>query len=606
MTFPFISRVEIENFRNLHGLQADLAANTVLVGENRAGKSNLVHALRIVLDPSLPDSQRMLRAEDFWDGLDQAFSGNRIVIRMDLQGFDNDSVAESVLGDCIVGSFPLTARLTYEFRPRSKIQGGVAASTESDYEFVIYGGSDEAHQVGSQVRRWLSLTVLPAMRDAEEQLQAHRRTLLRPLIDRVRPLLQAEAMEEARALLDDASGKLLAQAPVMKLQGSINDRLVDMVGRHQAVATKLAFASSDPQQLLRSLRLFLDEGKTRAMGDASLGTANLIYLCLLLQELDERLRERASAGTLLAIEEPEAHLHPHVQRLLFRYALRRDHSIVVTTHSTHIASVAPLRALRVLRTDKDGTSRMHGIDGAGLSEAEVMDVERYLDVTRAEMVFARGIIFVEGPTEEFLVPAFARFEMERRGLGSSLDEIGITVCSVSGTDFRPYWRVTAPSGWAIPRVVITDGDAGVHSGVRCVQGLIRGARLLQNSEAEKAASAGDEAGPRAALEAEGIFVGATTTLEQDLLASLASEVKETYAGLISPTSSISKRVNFSSAVESASAGDVQGVATMLARIEEIGKGRFAQRLASAVTAAHEPPPHIKRALARIFDLVRHA
>lgn len=606
MTFPFISRIEVENFRNLHGLRADLAANTVLVGENRAGKSNLVHALRIVLDPSLPDSHRVLRAEDFWDGLDQAFSGNRIVIRMDLQGFDNDPVAESVLGDCIVGGFPLTARLTYEFRPRSKIQGGIAASTESDYEFVIYGGSDEAHQVGSQVRRWLSLTVLPAMRDAEEQLQAHRRTLLRPLIDRVRPLLQAEAMEEARTLLDDASGKLLAQAPVMKLQGSINDRLVDMVGRHQAVATKLAFASSDPQQLLRSLRLFLDEGKTRAMGDASLGTANLIYLCLLLQELDERLRERASAGTLLAIEEPEAHLHPHVQRLLFRYALRRDHSIVVTTHSTHIASVAPLRALRVLRTDKDGTSRMHGIDGAGLSEAEIMDVERYLDVTRAEMVFARGIIFVEGPTEEFLVPAFARFEMERRGLGSSLDEIGISVCSVSGTDFRPYWRVTSPSGWAIPRVVITDGDpVTLKSGVRCVQGLIRGARLFQNAEAERAALEGEEDGPRAALEAEGIFVGATTTLEQDLLAALSSEMKETYAGLISPTS-VLKRLNFTNAVDSACTGDVQGVATMLARIEDIGKGRFAQRLASAVTAAHEPPPHIKRALARIFDLVPHA
>jgi len=63
----FLSRIRIENFRNFHKLDVYLSSSTV-VGENNMGKSNLLLALRLVLDPRLPDSARQLREEDFWDG----------------------------------------------------------------------------------------------------------------------------------------------------------------------------------------------------------------------------------------------------------------------------------------------------------------------------------------------------------------------------------------------------------------------------------------------------------------------------------------------------------------------------------------------------------
>jgi putative ATP-dependent endonuclease of OLD family len=63
-----ISRVQIENFRNFRAVDIPLSTNAVIVGENKTGKSNLPHALRLVLDPTLPDTARKLREEDFWDG----------------------------------------------------------------------------------------------------------------------------------------------------------------------------------------------------------------------------------------------------------------------------------------------------------------------------------------------------------------------------------------------------------------------------------------------------------------------------------------------------------------------------------------------------------
>src|SRR2546425_12817280 len=120
MKTPFISRVEITNFRNFKSLRLDLEPTAVVVGENMAGKSNFLEALRLVLDPSLPDSARKLRSEDFWDGLPKPFAGNIIQINVFINGFEENEGACAILSDCVVS--PETALLTYQFRPRRRIE----------------------------------------------------------------------------------------------------------------------------------------------------------------------------------------------------------------------------------------------------------------------------------------------------------------------------------------------------------------------------------------------------------------------------------------------------------------------------------------------------
>jgi putative ATP-dependent endonuclease of OLD family len=86
-----ISRIQISNFRNFASVDFSVGHHSVIVGENKIGKSNLVYALRLVLDPSLPDSARKLRVEDFWDGLKRPLGNDdRISISVDLMDFEDD------------------------------------------------------------------------------------------------------------------------------------------------------------------------------------------------------------------------------------------------------------------------------------------------------------------------------------------------------------------------------------------------------------------------------------------------------------------------------------------------------------------------------------
>ena len=126
---------------------------------------------------------------------------------MYLRGFEQNRAAKSVLADCIVGTNPLTALLTYQYRPRKGIQA--YNSGEVDYEFVVFGGLDEKTKVAGEVRKYLAIVILPALRDAETDLQTWKKSPLRPLLDRVRKLIDPEKLK-AMALVRDKLGFQLA------------------------------------------------------------------------------------------------------------------------------------------------------------------------------------------------------------------------------------------------------------------------------------------------------------------------------------------------------------------------------------------------------------
>ena len=593
-----LSRIRITNFRNFHDFNVRLGRTSVVVGENSVGKTNLIFALRLILDPRLPESSRQLREEDFWEGLPQPVQSRaEIEVAVEFQDFQNEKSIFAILQPyCVIGPAPDTARLTYRFRPKSHLVNHPDLSI-NDYEFLVFGGIDEKNRLDFDVRRWIPIEVLPALRDAESDLAAWRQSPLRPLIEKLD--IDHATLEEVACRIDDATEHLLADDEIQQLVLKIQERISKMVGGVRAIETSLGFTPTVPERLARELRLFGDGTRQRRVGELSLGLNNVLYLALLALELERKDDASERASTTLAIEEPEAHLHPHLQRLVFRDFLRRKSPLVLTTHSPNIASVAPLASIVLLRDDPngDGTKGTSTYE-AGFSEQEVADLERYLDATRAEVLFARGVILVEGAAEMFLVPEIAA------GIGKPLDQHGITVCSVHGIDFMPYAKLLGPKGLNIPFVVLTDGDWRMTSGgERVSAGLRRAVRLASVLSPDQSADLVNMYDQRQwdtlceAANQMGIFVG-DDTLEVDLFnggqgQAMVGSMAE--LGLTTASTKVLRQISERGGPLSGADSD-----TLLKLVERLGKGRVSQRLASQIDAA-KAPVYIKESISKIVE-----
>lgn len=578
-----ISALRISNFRNFQNLVVDpFPRNAIVVGENGAGKSNLLAALQLVLDPTLPPSARRLKETDICAATLAVTPLADIEVRVvvEIQGFENSTGALSQFDGWIVSKTPLTARVTYVWRMEDSA-GDVTEETSEvgahDFVWRVFGGSDEARDA-SRIVDELPLTVVPALRDAARDLANWRTSPLAAIVE-MRPPSRT-VIDMALATIGEATDKIAADTALLATGTSLKTRLDDMSGKHLGIEPTMGVAASRGEQLVRSLRLFIDGSRSRDVSDTSTGGANVVYLALLLERLALRTEDDAQLDFVLGVEEPEAHLHPTLQRKLFGFLLRTYTKVVLTTHSPSIAAVADLASIVLLRSDAAArVTAAKTITTADLAPEELADLDRYLDTSRAEFLFAKAVVLVEGIADVYVLRSIA----ER--LGFDLDAWGVVVAGVQGTDFGPYRKLLGPAGFDIPHVVVTDGDQDVQVPL---SGLVRAARLIGGVDGAAleakvvAFRGGDTTVDAGALYSDaagaGIYVG-QHTLEIDMCPLLGTQLARAITFLLSPdaTTDPVQRVN-----DLLSSNTREDRHSLLLAVENVSKGRLGQRVANEI------------------------
>lgn len=467
-----ISRVVIRNFRSFSHLDVTIAPGTTcVIGENNAGKTNFLHAIRLCIDAGLSSTYRSLAPNDIHSAVDTAHP-EQVLIGLEITDF-----ADKTNEEALVGAWqhkPGLARVIYRYRPKLSVREDLEAGeiepgelTREDYHWEITGGGDPKHDladipwdqdVGSSIRfsdlQSFLVVFLPALRDVESDLRQFRSSPLARLIDAME--IEPDEQEKLLDALREANKEIAAADTIDKIAKAIDASFKKVTGPAFSMDVALGLAEPSFQAIVRALRILLTNAAMQDFDPSSngLGLNNILYVSILIEYFHKRVALQKSAGQIILFEEPEAHLHPQLQLTLFKALSALPFQSILSTHSTHITANAPLGSYVVLsQTGGPAIASSIPAEDAGLEQPEIHDLERYLDATRSNLLFARKVILVEGPAELFLIPALLKHVKD-----IDLDRDGISVIPIYGVHFDVYAKLFSEQALPKKCAIITDGD----------------------------------------------------------------------------------------------------------------------------------------------------
>ncbi|MCL6452187.1 MAG: AAA family ATPase [Alicyclobacillus sp.] len=464
-----IERVVIKNYRSIRDLAFEPASLCALIGENNAGKSNILRALNLVLGETWP-SDRSFTDDDFY----QHDRSNEILIQV---VFDTGVEVERYGKVVKVFGFRLTCG-QYKRATKNKKAGDLKS------EFICLNQNGEPIKVPSKpyakgqesrpysvnlnvsadLREQFPLVYVDVWRDYSSHSPSSRWSALNRLFRNVNdefgrevidvpgaphPVLRKELYERKVEELFN----LLRTQSFLDIEARVRNYALEQLGLEPSSDdVRIDFQPFDPFNVYRNMEVVITEGGTsHAASEVGAG-----YQSSLVVAIFRAYQELQKGNAIIAVEEPEGYLHPHRQRFFYkvlRDIARQGNQVFYTTHSANFVDVMHPETVNIVRKSKDTGTKVSCCPPQQWSptQREEFKLLREFDPERSELFFSKYCLLVEGDTEKFLFPALLK------QYGIDADAIGLSVVEVGGKSNLPIF-INVLQHFEIPFVVIHDVD----------------------------------------------------------------------------------------------------------------------------------------------------
>ena len=458
----YLKKINIYNFRKFRqkdnggpGLEVSFNESfNLIIGENDSGKTAIIDAIRLTLGTMSMESPRITDEDFFNDGNQSAddFKIECIIsglneqeagIYLEWLSFDNK-------GEC-----ELLIRLNVK-----KIKNGLASHR---FERSIKAGPVNADfKLEGTAIELLKTTYLKPLRDAENELRPGLRSRLAQILQGHSAFKTDEGeLHELETIVGDANKQIEEYFDSTSTGNqSIKEELVSYLDEffpknQKKYNPNFEVSPAKLNYILRKLALTLEDNVS------GLGSLNLLFMAAELLLLNDKNQVGPS---LTLIEEIEAHLHPQAQLRLIKYlqeTILDEHTngqFILSTHSTSLAASVSLEHLILMHNN---FAYPLSNKNTKLNSEDYKFLERFLDVTKSNLFFAKGVILVEGDAENLLIPALAE------AIDRPLHKYGVSIVNLGSTAFKRYANIFSRSDYwydqgfpslDLPVSLITDSD----------------------------------------------------------------------------------------------------------------------------------------------------